>query len=212
VVVGEAGTSDRLRWRGSSERLIVSVAQYSLARSAEEIDPKWMPEFRADWSFTDPGLRQILCQMGEQARKHWPLGGLYADLLTDGLQTRLIQHHAINPVKRPASKGGLSLSKLKQTMEFINANLDRDVRLKTIAQELGVSSSHFAHEFRNSTSQTPYQYLLDQRMAKAKQLLRTTKLPVQVIAGLVGFNSQVNFVRTFRQRIGTTPEEWRKNR
>ena len=108
-------------------------------------------------------------------------------------------------------KGGLSLSRLKRTMEFMNAKLGEDLRLETIAKELGVSSSHFAHEFRNSTGQTPYQYVLEQRMAKAKHLLRTTNLPVQAVGELVGFSSPVNFVRAFRQRLETTPETWRKN-
>jgi len=212
LILIPAGTRDRLRWAGRSERLILSVDQQSLPSFAEDIDPRWIPEFRADWSLRDQGLKQIVMEMGEQARSHWALGRLYADLLTMGLKTRLIQNHVVNPVWRPALKGGLSLPRLKRTMEFMNANLGEDVRLETIAKELGVSSSHFAHEFRNSTGQTPYQYLLEQRMATARHLLRTTKLPVQMISGLVGFSSPVNFVRAFRQRVGTTPDAWRKNR
>jgi AraC family transcriptional regulator len=212
LILIPAGTRDRLRWRGRSERLILSVDQHSLSSFAEDIDSRRIPEFRANWSFRDQGLQQILTEMGEQARSHWPLGGLYADLLTMGLKTRLIQNHVVDPVRRPALKGGLSLPRLKRTMEFMNANLGEDVRLETIAKELGVSSSHFAHEFRNSTGQTPYQYVLEQRMATARHLLRTTKLPVQMISGLVGFSSPVNFVRAFRQRVGTTPDAWRKSR
>ncbi|WP_348268068.1 AraC family transcriptional regulator [Edaphobacter paludis] len=211
MILIPAGTRDRLRWKGSSERLILSVDQHSLASFAQDMDSEYIPEFRAGWSFRDQGLRQILSEMGKQARDHWPLGGLYADLLTVGLKTRLIQNHAVNPATRPTLKGGLGMPRLKRTMEFINANLGEDVRLDTIAKELGVSSSHFAHEFRNSTGQTPYQYLLEQRMAKAKHLLLTTKLPVQVVGGLVGFSSPVNFVRAFRQRLRTTPETWRKS-
>jgi AraC family transcriptional regulator len=205
------GTRDRLRWRGTSERLIVSLGQRSLVGFPQDIESERVPEFKADWSLRDHGLRQILSEMGEQAQNHWPLGGLYADLLTMGLKTRLVQNWALNPVKRPPMKGGLGLPRLKRTMEFMNANLGVDLRLDTIARELGVSSSHFAHEFRTSTGQTPYQYLLEQRMAQAKHLLRTTKLPVQVVGGQTGFSSPVNFVRAFRQRFGTTPEAWRKN-
>lgn len=108
-------------------------------------------------------------------------------------------------------KGGLSMSKLKRSMDFIHANLTQDLHLGTIAEELVLSSSHFAHEFRNSTGQTPYQYLLDQRMAKAKHMLRKTKLPVQIISEMTGLSTPINFVRTFRQRVGITPGVWRKS-
>jgi AraC family transcriptional regulator len=96
-------------------------------------------------------------------------------------------------------------------MEYIHTNLAENVRLESIASELNLSASHFAHEFRNSTGQTPYQYLLDQRITKAKDLLRTTKFPVQFISASTGFSSPANFVRAFRQRVGVTPEAWRRS-
>jgi AraC family transcriptional regulator len=96
-------------------------------------------------------------------------------------------------------------------MEFINAHLADDIDLGSIANVLDLSPSHFAHEFRHSTGQTPFQYLLDQRMARARQLLRSTNLPVQFISAQTGFKSPVNFIRSFRQRIGLTPQAWRKS-
>ena len=148
--------------------------------------------------------------MGREAKEQWPLGSLYSDLVAIGLKRRLLQSHAADPLKVPVVKGGLSLPNLKRAMEYLNTNLAQDIRLEAVASELNFSSSHFAHEFRNSTGQTPYQYLLEQRMSKAKELLKTTKLPVQFISGQTGFQSPVNFVRAFRQRVGVTPEAWRK--
>lgn len=205
------GTRDRLRWRGISERLIVSVNKGDLASLARELGTLQVPEFRARWSLKDQGFRQLVTAMGQEAKYEWPLGRLYADQLALGLKTRLLQIYSSAPVEIRTLKGGLSLPKLKRAMEYINANLAEDVHLKAIAKELDLSSSHFAHEFRNSTGQTPYQYLLEQRIAKAKQLLRMTDLPVQFVSGQAGFQSSVNFVRAFRQRTGYTPEAWRKS-
>lgn len=205
------GTRDRLRWQGASERLILSVDADDMASLAEGFKNLRVPEFRAKWSLDDPGLRRLLTEMGREAKDQWPLGSLYSDLLAIGLKKRLLQSHATDSLKVPLEKGGLSLPKLKRAMEYMNANLAEDIRLDAVATQLDLSSSHFAHEFRNSTGQTPYQYLLEQRMSKAKQLLRTTNLPVQFISGQTGFRSPVNFVRAFRQRFGFTPEAWRKN-
>ena len=87
-------------------------------------------------------------------------------------------------------------------------NLHRDVHLDEIARETGLSSFHFAREFRATTGQTPYQYLLDQRITRAKFLLRAKTSTVQDIAYETGFGSAVNFVRAFRQRVGVTPGAW----
>jgi AraC family transcriptional regulator len=205
------GTSDRLRWSGPSERLIVSVRESDLAHLANDLGAPRTPEFKTNWSLPDPSTQYLVTEMGSEARSGFPLGSLYADLLAIGLQTQLLKSHSLDPVKTPPLKGGLGLPKLKRAMEYINANLTQDMRLESIAGELDLSASHFAHEFRSSTGKTPYQYLLDQRIERAKDLLKRTKSPVQYISGLAGFRSPVNFVRSFRQRVGLTPEAWRRN-
>ena len=205
------GTSDRLRWTGPSERLILSIRQNRLADLARELGLPRAPEFKVNWSFHDSSIQRLVAEMGRETRSGWPLGGLYADLLATGLETHLLKNHAADRFSIPVLKGGLSLPKLKRAMEYINANLAEDVRLDAIASELDLSPSHFAHEFRNSTRQTPYQYLLDRRIARAKDLLKRTDFSVQYISGLAGFRSPVNFVRGFRQRVGLTPEAWRRS-
>jgi AraC family transcriptional regulator len=147
--------------------------------------------------------------MGREAVEGWPLGSLYADLIATGFASLLLRRHAADKVKLDDRRGGLSASSLRTAMEFITANLDRDLHLDEIARQLSLSPFHFARAFRSSTGQTPYQYLLDQRMERAKQLLRTSDWPVQQIAEMAGFGSPVNFIRAFRQRTGQTPVAWR---
>lgn len=204
------GTTDRLRWTGPSERLILSIRPRSIDHLARELGATRSAEFRTQWSFRSPALQHLIVEMGREARAGWPLGSLYAGLLSMSLETQLLKTHAVDPLKIPPLKG-LSLPKLKRALEYINANLAEDLRLDAIAKELDLSPSHFAHEFRNKTGQTPYQYLIDQRIAKAMDLLRRTSWSVQYISGLAGFGSTVNFVRTFRQRVGAPPETWRRS-
>lgn len=205
------GTSDRLRWTAPSERLILSIRAEPLTRLANEFGTTRNPEFRPNWSLHDSALQRLLTEMGREAGAGWPLGNLYADLLASGLQSQLLKFHASESFQLALLKGGLSLPRLKRAMEYVNANLAEDVHLDAIAHELDLSPSHFAHQFRNTTGQSPYQYLLDQRIARAMQLLRETKSSVQYISAITGFRSPVNFIRAFRQRIGVTPEAWRRN-
>jgi len=203
------GTRDRLRWQSGSERLILSLDPALLARAAAELDAPAPPELLMHWTLADPALRQLLTEMGRESAAGWPLGALYAELLAQHLATRLLTAHATTPATLPTAKGGLPAPRLRRALEYITTHLNRDLHLEEISRELDLSPFHFARRFRESTGQTPYQYLLDQRIARAQHLLRERDWPVSEIAAMVGFSSPVNFARTFRQRTGQTPVQWR---
>ncbi|SEC37013.1 helix-turn-helix domain-containing protein [Terriglobus roseus] len=210
LIVIPPGTRDRLRWQGCSERLILSIQNDAMEEIAIQLGAQHALEIVGGWSLHSASLRLLLAEMGREAQESWPLGSLYADLLALGLQTNLIRNHATQPMALPVPKGGLSLPRLKQAMEYISDNLAEDIGLEEIATAMGLSASHFAHEFRSSTGATPYQYLLQQRLQRARSLLMSTTLPVQNVSALTGFQYPANFVRTFRQRIGQSPEAWRR--
>ena len=205
------GTSDRLVWQGTTERLIVSIQPAWLGDYAEKLGAKAPVDFETRWDFRDASVEYLVAEMGREAAQGWPLGHLYADLLAMSAGSLLLRRHAVEAIAAPGARGGLSLSQLRHAMEFMHEHLAQDVRLEQIAEVLNLSAFHFAHQFRNSTGQTPYQYLLDQRMDYAKDLLQSTEFSVQAIGALTGFRSPTNFVRAFRERVGATPGEWRKS-
>lgn len=209
LIVLPPGTRDRLLWQGPSNRLILSIQPDLLSSFAAELGCTRVPEVEAKWALIDHGLKQLIAEMGREARADWPLGRLYADLLSIGLQNHLLRRHVLDSAPIPEAKGGLIMPRLRRALEYITENLECDLRLGDIARELDLSPFHFAREFRNSTGQTPYQYLLDQRMERAKMLLKIGRDSIQEIASDCGFSSQVNFIRTFRQRVGVPPGVWR---
>lgn len=205
------GTRDRLRWGGSSDRLILSLRPELLQRRAEELGGSGAIEFSNRWSLRDGALEHVIAEMARESGEGWPLGSLYADLLGVTLSSLLLRRYASNPLAAPEEKGGLPFPKLRRAMEFITENLSSDLRLEQIASQIEISPFHFARLFRKSLGQSPYQYLLQQRIAIAKVLLRNPSLSVQEIAMQTGWNSPVNFVRAFRQWVGATPGAWRKS-
>ncbi len=210
MILLPAGTKDRLLWHGPSERLILSMNPELMAKIAEEAGGV-APEFEEMWSLRDASLERLLGEMGREMAEGWPLGRLYADLVVAGLASLLLRRHAADPVDLGQVRGGLPMPQLRRVMEYVTANLDRDLRLEEIAQEVSLSPFHFAREFRALTGQSPYQYLLDQRMDRAKSLLKNSAWTVQEVAQMTGFHSSVNFVRSFRQRLGVTPGAWRRD-
>ncbi len=96
------------------------------------------------------------------------------------------------------------------SLEFITDNSHKQLRLAETASVAGLSQFHFVRLFREATKQTPYQYLLDQRMARAKHLLRTTELSLYEVGNSVGFGSLAQFSHSFATRAGVAPRIWRK--
>jgi len=107
-------------------------------------------------------------------------------------------------------RGGLSGSAQRVIREFIEENLDQRICLDSLAKEVGVSRFHFARAFKVSFGVSPHKYLLDLRIGKAANLLCGTQEPIIDIALRVGFPSQSEFSRTFKQAMQCTPREFRQ--
>ncbi|WP_421656757.1 helix-turn-helix domain-containing protein [Leptothermofonsia sp. ETS-13] len=96
-------------------------------------------------------------------------------------------------------------------MDYINDHLEQEIKLADLAALLGMSQFHFCHLFKQSIATTPYQYLLQQRIERAKQLLKQTDQPIMEIALRCGFNNHSHLSQQFRRLTGMTPKAFRAN-
>lgn len=83
--------------------------------------------------------------------------------------------------------------------------------LSELAAEHGYGLDHFIRKFKADTGRTPGQYVLDARMAKAKELLMLSSLGVGDISRTLGYRDPYFFSRQFRQRVGASPQAYREN-
>ncbi len=116
---------------------------------------------------------------------------------------------------RPApavTRGGLAPWQLQRATEILRAHLDGQVALAHVAGECKLSVSHFVRAFKQTVGDPPYRWLLQQRIALAKELLLHSGLPMVEIALKCGFADQACFIRAFRKVLDTTPGEWRRVR
>ncbi|MDT8902063.1 response regulator [Anaeroselena agilis] len=95
--------------------------------------------------------------------------------------------------------------------QYIRANLDAPIKLRDIAQAVYLSQFHLSRTFKQLTGRSVVEYLQDQRLAKAGEMLAATDLSVTEIAGRVGFKDAAYFTTCFKNRNGVTPLQYRKN-
>ena len=136
-------------------------------------------------------------------------GALYVDSLANVLAVHLLRNYATTQPLLPSFEGGLPPRQLGRIVDYIDSYLERDIKLADLAELLSMSPFHFSRLFKQSTGLSPHQYLLQQRVERAKQLLRNTDRLIADIALECGFSSHSHLSRKFRQFTGMTPKAYR---
>jgi AraC-like DNA-binding protein len=80
-----------------------------------------------------------------------------------------------------------------------------------IAQKIGISRSHFDREFSQQTGQAPKQFLINCKMIEARRYLESSHLRVGEIAEALGYKDIYFFSRQFKQLVGKSPMQYRKD-
>lgn len=92
----------------------------------------------------------------------------------------------------------------------IEMYFDTDLDIEKEIGKVGLGRRSFYREWSKYFADTPKKYLLRLRFNKAKELLRSSSLPISVIAEKCGFSTVIYFIRTFREHFNITPGDYRK--
>jgi AraC family transcriptional regulator len=95
--------------------------------------------------------------------------------------------------------------------EFVEDGLDSEITLKALADLAGMSVTRFVKAFATAFHATPYQFLLDRRIDRAKSQLLRTSLTIAEISTAVGFSTPGHFATAFKHRVGVSPSAYRRS-
>lgn len=126
------------------------------------------------------------------------------------LAMHLLQKHSTQVKPIAIYKGGLSPHKLHSIENFIEDNLDREIFIDELAELTQLSRYHFSRSFKLSIGITPYQYVIRQRVERAKKLLLQGNMTIIEIAIACGFTHQSHLNRHFKRLTGLTPKKFEK--
>ena len=126
------------------------------------------------------------------------------------LGAHLIQRYGAVCKIGPAAKGGLAPWQMRRASEILRENLRGHIRLAELSDECGLSVSHFARSFKISFGISAHQWLIQQRIEHAKELMRGTGMSLLEVAIHSGFYDHAALTRAFQQFAGVSPGRWRR--
>jgi len=129
----------------------------------------------------------------------------YHNIYRNEVSDRLDRLSSLNPATKKELFRRLLLAR-----EFISSNFNDKIYLEDISAYCCLSVNHLLRTFKAAYGITPYQYLIQVRLQRAKLLLVGTSYPIKKVAGNVGLKDTSAFIRLFSGQEGKTPLEYRK--
>jgi AraC family transcriptional regulator len=211
IAVIPAGVAHRCSWDTTVQFIILAIEPTFLQQTGQDwVNPdqiELMPRFA-----TEPDI--LIQSLILTLKTEIETGGIGSHLLVDSLKTtlaiHLLRHYCTTQPNPPNDSDGLSQAKLRQVVDYIHAQLHQDLRLSEIAAIAQMSPYHFLRLFKQSTSLTPHQYILQRRIEQSKLLLHHSELSIAQIASQVGFADQSHFTRCFKRTMGVTPRQFQR--
>jgi AraC family transcriptional regulator len=108
--------------------------------------------------------------------------------------------------------GALSAWRAQRVAAYVDTHLAGTIRVRDLAQLVGLSNSYFCHAFKRRYGLTVHVYLTCRRIEMAQRLMLTTNESLSEIALSCGMSDQAHFTRAFRRIVGETPNRWRQSR
>ncbi|WP_254424324.1 helix-turn-helix transcriptional regulator [Thalassospira marina] len=160
--------------------------------------------------FCHPRINALVHLLADDLENGMTSPQIYGEGLLTALTAALLQSSSFGEPQR--KRGKLSPHHLRKSVDYIEENCARTIRLDELAQLTGLSQSYFCSAFRESTGMPPQQWQMKARINRAKDMLQNSNTQLAAIAAHVGFADQAHLTRVFRKIAGTTPGAWRKAR
>ena len=201
-IVGLAESPDRMN------KLRFELSDLHLSEAAgdanREIELQSIPKLK------DPRIRALMTAVNIERASGFPSGQLFLQSIEVALAAVLVQTYSLSMKARRPIKGGLSDVGRRNVIDLVRSRISEDISLADMAAVTGLSITHFSHIFKKSMGESPHQFVLQQRVQCAKELLVSLNLRMIDIALACGFKTQQHFARIFRKVCGLSPTEYQR--
>jgi AraC family transcriptional regulator len=209
IIVVSRGTEDSVSFPRPVKRILLNLEPKLLQQAFAENDTGREVELIDQWGRQDPQVEHILRALEADLEAGLPGGKLFGESLLCALAVHLQRSYGVAPPRDAKPRNGLPRARLNRVIEYIEANLGREIALTALAATAGMSSHYFSELFKRSVHFSPHQYVLRRRIEHARRLLQEPGVTVFEAAVLSGFSDQSHFTKIFRRIVGVTPTAYR---
>jgi len=201
-------------WPDEIDVVHVYLSQQELARTCQQMYEREIAdvELRDEVKADDPAIHHTVMLIAHEAAQGGAGSTLLVDALTCQLSVHILRRHAHVRFREPAGQQGLSSTQERVVRDYVQAHLRERISLDDLAAAVSLSRFHFARRFRQSTGTSPHEFVLRQRVARARTMLTRTGAPLTDVALACGFADQSHLNRVFKAHVGTTPGRFRERR
>jgi AraC family transcriptional regulator len=200
-----------ISWNKGISVLSVRIPDSAVMEAARERLTEGSLEIAPSQVVTDDRLTHLLFALDAERARGYSTGRLFVDSIESALANILLNTFNTFAPRSIPGKGGMAPHVLRRVIEFMHANMDKQIGLRDLADCAGLSVSHFSFQFRASTNQSPHQYMLRLRVERSKELLADSRLSVLDVGLEVGFRNQQHFATVFRNSVGVPPSVYRNH-
>lgn len=108
--------------------------------------------------------------------------------------------------------GGLAGWQIARVRAFIDENLHRTIHTRDLSAVARRSAAHFARSFKHTFGESPHAYVMRRRLETVCHLMMTSSDSLSQIALSAGFSDQSHLCKRFKQALGQSPSNWRRER
>jgi AraC-like DNA-binding protein len=199
--------------RGRCRVVLIAINPESINRiDGIDVDVPQV-KFRQEINFYDESVYRTLATIQGEIEHPGRNAKSCCNILTLLLLTQLIgiASNFAQPMCRSFAKGGLASWRLNRALEKLNRNVSASPTLTDLADDVGLHPSTFCRAFKQSTGLSPHRYLIQLRVAHAKEMMAERSLTLTQIAIDCGFNSSSQFSVAFKRITGVAPRIYRKS-
>lgn len=202
------------RWAAEKENLLVALDSARLHRLAGmEFENTTFELHPPKLGFVDDRAHTLARWMREEVENRELGNEECLDALITVFATYLLRSHSSIKSREPRLfSGGLPPNTWRRVNDFIQSHLAEALSLERLAAIAQLSPSHFARAFKQTTGQSPHQYVISSRLTHARNLIINTDTPLNEIAAAAGFSGNSHMTALMRRNWTTTPTELRRNR
>jgi len=197
------------RWTGNYNRVLFELDSLHLERIVEGGITGGRIEVAERWVFEDKRIEYLLRALLVELEQGAPGGKLFGEQVAGSLAVLLAQEYSVVRPKVFGTAGRLPAWRLRRAYDYVSSHLSGDISLGALAAAAEMSSYYFAKLFRATTGMSPHQYVVQQRLERAKILLRNPNMRIYEVGVRVGYVDPKHFRNIFHREVGVTPAEYR---